>query len=217
MFERTEDLEIGRLVFTEIERPLVEAHPDLAVFSTLTGAHVIGLLQALGEYTTRSGSLIEGWEAPVPEVWSHPEAAERHDALRRFWRTRRPFWGPVNQSDEYTRDITVKLPEPGRLVFLPATREHLAVHKYIKGLEELSVTELCSLLGRVAGYSAVAQAMPDFGGGWIEGPCRRIHGHNQLVSFARLPFTYAEFCGSADVTRRAYERRSTAASAPAGS
>jgi hypothetical protein len=207
MFVDTVFLEVDRRVFADAERALVEAHPDLAVFSTLTGAQVIGLLGVLGEYAIRAGHRAAKWKEVVPGVWDHPNAVERHDALARFWWTRYAAWCQLDEPDVYAGDVAIALPDSRREVFLPATKEHLALHKYIKGLEGITLSDLCVLLGRVAGYAGTAQPMPALEGAWIEGPCRRIHGHNQILRFAQQPFTYAEFVDSSLAERRAYEGR----------
>jgi len=197
-----DDLEGDRLAFRDDERPVIAAHPVLGGLSNLTCSQVIGLLSALGEYAVRAGHQADPWEAHGPHEWRRLDVAREHDDLTRFWWTRHDGW-PTAEPADGAGDEIVALPDPGRQVFLPETSSHLALHKYIRGLETLTVRELCTLLDRLVRYSAIAQSMPMLGA-WFEGPCRLVHGHNKLVSFASRPFTGAEFVESLMAVRKTY-------------
>jgi hypothetical protein len=163
-------------VFESRERESLKTNQYLRPYAAITKPQLVGLLTALGEYAIRVGTK----PVVMGTVSSDPELGEKHRALVGFYSRRRN---------------TSNTASSGQFVFDARERSILSLHKYVRGCEDLSKSEVLVLLEALERYSLNAPRIEQVFGP-LTGLVRTIHAHNALVSFRAKPFTQDEFAES---------------------
>jgi hypothetical protein len=177
-------------IFDPQEATLLAHDPDFRPYVSITADHVLGLLAALGEYALRVGDTPPS-DILQPGRATSAAALQCHKALVEFWSDRYNPWSTSSEPSlafRLAHGVSAVLGE--RKVFDDRQRAEL-VFKNMKGLEEISVGELCALLKTLECYAQTARTLPELT--QLEGVARLIHAHNRLIAFRDRPFTFDEF------------------------
>lgn len=177
-------------VFGPEDEPDVRASSDVSIFSDITKSQLVGLLAALGEWAIRTGppDLNEGCWGLTKST--DPAVIEAQRALRVCYWSRREARQSALQHE---------------LVFDTDERREIALHKYLRGFEDITKRDVVSLLESLIRYVPKAPRQKQIFGP-MTGVVRVINAHNALVAFRERRFTIDEFEHGVRQVVRGHER-----------
>ena len=178
------------VVFDRAERAEMARSHDLSPYTRITKDQVLGVLDALVNYTAR----LSPDDAPLEvEQLSHDrELIAAHGALVRYLREiGSQEWAGVPDRNGQVTDTAS--------VFDVEEQEQLRLHKYLKYVRGITRRELGHLFELLARYSALARRYQfrtvngSVSSLEVVGYNRCVHAHNAMVEFGEAPFTHEEF------------------------